>query len=1249
MAIKELLFNFSLILSASVFANLIDFSRLKNLRFKIFLIGIIFGLISIVGMKYPLKLAEGLIFDGRSIILSVSSLFYGPICGITAGLLSAAYRIYIGGPGALVGVLVIFESIVVGLLFNYLSTKKKITVNNFTLIFLNLIVHIIMYLLMFLLPFNFRGTVLTQLREAILIIYPVVGFIIGKIFWLQAQFKESANLIRASEEKFSTIFHKTTIPFILIDASSKIITDVNETFLGFFGFSRNEILGKSLEEINLFTRKDLDNFIIPRLNTTGSIKNIELSVVVNADKQVDLIVNAEKFEIDGKGYILMSFYDLSVQKESIREILRLTSLYSLLSEVNELIVVTKNEEELLEKICEIAVREGNFKFVWIAELEQNKRTIKRYYYAGKIDIDLNNLILKINKNSTQDSLIIKSILNGKYQIVNDLEIITNVEAMLPELVQFGIKSVASFPLKVFNNVSYTIIYYSSIKNFFDSAEIALLDEISKDISYALEAIENDAKRRKAEADLQENLRFLQTLINNLPGFIYRCLNDRDWTMEYLTHQVEEITGYKPEDFIHNRTLAFNDIIHPDFRELLWEKWQRILAEKSVFEHEYQIITKSGEVKWVWERGRGIYNEKGEVIALEGFITDVTERVNFRQKLIESNEKLRLLVEGTPYFFFYTHDHEGRITYISPSVENITGHKVEEWVGTNHWFLTDNPINEKTRINTRKLLKGEKGEYPVYLEIFHKNGSKIILEIFEIPNYKEDKIIGLHGIARDVTIEKKFQDQLIKSEERFRKLFEEHSAVKLIIDPETGKIIDANKSAVKFYGYSINELKSLSIFDISTRDKKELMEGINKVVRGEENYFETKHKLKDGSLKDVAIFSSNVEIDGRNYLLVIVLDITEAKRFERELLFEKTKFQQLFENSPIAIALVDKHEKIQIDNQQFKKFFNFHNNEEIGQSISEVCCSYEMDALNKNFFIRLFRGEKIIKETYLKKKDGSLAYVQIMGVPIFLDVEIIGVFVLIVDITKIKEAEESMKAAKEMAEMASKMKDTFIANISHEIRTPLNAILGYSDLVREAAEQLLKESERNYFNVIKSAGNRLMRTIEMIMNYSRIVIGDFPVKKQKINLTQLIQSLYEEFKYTATLKNLEFEFKNECGEVFINADNYCVTQAIANIIDNAVKYTKRGSVKIHLKRDKQKKLLLEVSDTGIGISKKYQERLFEPYTQQELGWNRPYEGVGLGLALVKRYLNLNNIDISFYSKEGFGSSFYIHFGETEVDG
>ncbi len=126
------------------------------------------------------------------------------------------------------------------------------------------------------------------------------------------------------------------------------------------------------------------------------------------------------------------------------------------------------------------------------------------------------------------------------------------------------------------------------------------------------------------------------------------------------------------------------------------------------------------------------------------------------------------------------------------------------MGTNHWFLTENPINEKARINTRRMLKGEQGDFPVYLEIYHKNGEKILLEVFEIHSYKEDKLVGLHGIARDITIEKRFQEELIRSEERFRKLFEEHSAIKLLIDPDTGKIVDANQSAVKFYGYSLNE-------------------------------------------------------------------------------------------------------------------------------------------------------------------------------------------------------------------------------------------------------------------------------------------------------------------------------------------------------------------------------------------------------------------------------------------------------------
>jgi len=718
-------------------------------------------------------------------------------------------------------------------------------------------------------------------------------------------------------------------------------------------------------------------------------------------------------------------------------------------------------------------------------------------------------------------------------------------------------------------------------------------------------------------------------------------------MEYITPQVEEITGYKPEQLLYNFDLSFNDIIHPDYRELLWEKWQKILAEKTVFEHEYPIITKSGDIRWVWERGRGIFDENGELICLEGFITDITEMKKYQEQIFEASEKLKLLVEGIPYFFFYSHDTEGKITYISPSVEKITGHTISEWIGTSHWFLTDNPINEIAKQNTRKVLRGEPGNYPTYIEIFHKSGYKVILEIFEAPQYKEGKIIGLHGVARDVTIEKKFQEKLVKSEQKFRQIFEEHSAVKIIIDPDNGKIFDVNNAALKFYEYTLDEMKNMTLGDIAVEPFENILKKIKEAREKGVPQIETKHKLKNRSVRDVAVFFSDVEIDSKYYLHLIVIDITEMKKLEREIELERYKFYQLFDNSPISIAMIDKEKKIINLNSQFLSFFNIQFDQAIGKEFSKICCKEELEETLNTFLNQILQGDKKFKETYIQKLDGSFAYVQLMGIPVFSQGELIGAFILILDISHIKKAEEDMRAANEIAEMASKMKDTFIANISHEIRTPLNAILGYYDLIKDLTENYLANDEKNYFEIIKSAGKRLMRTIEMIMNYSRIVAGDLPLNKEKLSLNGIVSDLCDEFKITAIQKDLDFQYKNECGDVKIFADRYCITQAIANLIDNAIKYTKQGYVKVTLRRNIDSELELEIADSGIGITDEYQKRIFEPYTQQELGWNRPYEGVGLGLALVKNYLSLNGIDISFTSKVGVGTTFIINFKETEI--
>ena len=142
--------------------------------------------------------------------------------------------------------------------------------------------------------------------------------------------------------------------------------------------------------------------------------------------------------------------------------------------------------------------------------------------------------------------------------------------------------------------------------------------------------------------LKESERQLSRLIGNLPGFVFRCAKDENWTMYYISDVCEKITGYKPDDFINNSKIAFNDIIHPDFREELHTDWNIILKENNTFEHEYKIITASGEERWVWEQGIGVFDETGKLSHLEGFIRDITARKKDQEALFLSEKKFRTL-------------------------------------------------------------------------------------------------------------------------------------------------------------------------------------------------------------------------------------------------------------------------------------------------------------------------------------------------------------------------------------------------------------------------------------------------------------------------------------------------------------------------------------------------------------------------------------------------------------------------------
>lgn len=189
------------------------------------------------------------------------------------------------------------------------------------------------------------------------------------------------------------------------------------------------------------------------------------------------------------------------------------------------------------------------------------------------------------------------------------------------------------------------------------------------------------ERKRAENELRESRRQHAALLANLPGMAYRCRNDRPWTMEFVSDGCFALTGYSPEDLVMNRQVTYNDIIAPAYRQLVWDKWQEALRERRPCALEYQIVTRLGEVKWVWEQGEGVYDEQGRLLGLEGFISDVTER---KQADAERDRLTRAIEQSTETIVIT--DAKGVILYVNPEFTKATGYTREEALGQNPRLL-----------------------------------------------------------------------------------------------------------------------------------------------------------------------------------------------------------------------------------------------------------------------------------------------------------------------------------------------------------------------------------------------------------------------------------------------------------------------------------------------------------------------------------------------------------------------------------
>ncbi len=444
--------------------------------------------------------------------------------------------------------------------------------------------------------------------------------------------------------------------------------------------------------------------------------------------------------------------------------------------------------------------------------------------------------------------------------------------------------------------------------------------------------------------------------------------------------------------------------------------------------------------------------------------------------------------------------------------------------------------------------------------------------------------------------------------------------------------------------------------IPTRIRFELQKSFEKMMVGETEkwiYEENSITTKGGSERLIFWHHSIItNVDGIiEGALSAGADITSNKKSELEKKQMTSKMQEqanlleiILLAAPDMIFMWDADGKFTYVNFQAAQILGLDRFEMIGKKLHELLIpSEQIKTLEAKRKLTMVSGNSLTNEIKFKTISDPRDYEYILT-PIKNTEGIVDNVVFSArDITDRKTHEIELIEANKKAQESDKLKTEFLSQMSHEVRTPLHTILSYISLIKDDIKNNSSEIADSGFRSIDIGSRRLLRTIDMILNMSQIQAGTYEPDFREFDLSKdIVASAVNEMWQLVKDKNLELEFNDEVENPILKLDKYTATQIFRNLLDNAVKYTLKGNIKVKIYKNEKQKICVDVDDTGIGIGDEYINKLFKPFSQEETGISRRYEGNGLGLALSKKYCELNNADIKVRSEKGIGSVFTVEF-------
>jgi two-component system, sensor histidine kinase and response regulator len=586
--------------------------------------------------------------------------------------------------------------------------------------------------------------------------------------------------------------------------------------------------------------------------------------------------------------------------------------------------------------------------------------------------------------------------------------------------------------------------------------------------------------------------------------------------------------------------------------------------------------------------------------------------------------------------------EGTILNWNESAARIYGYAPSEVIGRNiSILLPPDYADEMSRLFERT----RRGEHIDHFETKRmKKDGRVVDVSLTISPVKDStgKIVGVSTIARDITEHKRVDEALRESEEKFRSFYENSMDANYSISID-GKILDVNSSALNLFGFRRDEIVGLNCWEtfVGPEDGLKFREVVEK--NGFVRDYEIRLRKKDGTEMECLLTSSAVRAaDGSiaGYQGV-ARDITRRKMIEDTLRESEERFRDLYDHAPVGYIEYDMEERITSVNQTYLEMLGYTAEEIIGQCVWKF--NVEGETTREQVMAKLsgvLPPGKELERTYQRKDETTFPV--LIEDRLILDTKnrIRGIRSTVQDITERKRAEEELQKAKEAAETATRAKSDFLANMSHEIRTPMNAIVGLSHL---ALKTDLTAKQRDYMDKIVSSSHSLLGLLNDILDLSKIEAGKLEIEKTNFHLDEVLNNIDTMVSQKAGEKGLEIHFRTppDVPQKLVG-DPLRLGQVLLNLAANAVKFTEAGEVVIStelvVREGEQVRLRFSVKDTGIGMSKGEQARLFQPFTQADGSMTRKYGGTGLGLAISKQLVECMGGEIGVESNPGVGSQF-----------